>query len=240
MEKTGGISFFFRKFARLFIESIISATISALALITMEIVITIILCLSIAIVFVVVRRKTPAVEIQDAAPFSPDYMDIKSVPPVTVPESQQPEIVSPQPEAKKPEVLPEKPEVQSATDLVEDDDEQPVTQNEDLVAGLHKVFEEDKVFLQPDIHIDDVARMLMTNRTYITRLMRQEYGLSFIEYVNVARVQYSQQLLYTYDLTLDEVAEKSGFLSASNYCRVFKRIVGSSPNIWIQHVKRKH
>lgn len=117
------------------------------------------------------------------------------------------------------------------------DDEKGVTHNVQLIADLHKVFEEDKVFLRPDIHIEDVAKMLYTNRTYVTRLMRQEYGLSFIEYVNISRIQYSQSLLYSTDLTLDDIAEKSGFLSTSNFCRAFKRYIGSSPLAWKRSLK---
>lgn len=116
--------------------------------------------------------------------------------------------------------------------------ERKVTQNEQLVANLHRVLEEDKVFLRHDIHIDDVAKMLFTNRTYVTQLMRQEYGLSFIEYVNVARIQFSQGLLYTSNMTLDEVAEQSGFQSTTNYCRAFKRYIGTSPIAWLQQVKQ--
>lgn len=118
-----------------------------------------------------------------------------------------------------------------------EDVENGVTNNTQLIASLHKVLEEDKVFLRPDIHIDDVAKMLLTNRTYVTRLMRQEYGLTFIEYVNVARIQYSQKLLYSTNMSLDDVAEKSGFQSTSNYCRTFKRYIGSSPLTWLQTVK---
>lgn len=117
------------------------------------------------------------------------------------------------------------------------DDEKKPLKNERLIADLHKVLEEDKVFLRPDIHIDDVARMLLTNRTYITQLMRQEYGLSFIEYVNVARIQYSQSLLYSAQMSLDDVAYKSGFQSTSNYCRAFKRYIGTSPVAWVQQLK---
>lgn len=120
-------------------------------------------------------------------------------------------------------------ETESKTD---DDDDKGVTQNVELIAGLHRVFEEEKVFLRPDIHIEDVAKMLLTNRTYVTRLMRQEYGLSFIEYVNIARIQHSQSLLYTTNMTLDEVAERSGFQSTSNYCRAFKRYIGTTPLAW--------
>lgn len=126
---------------------------------------------------------------------------------------------------------------ESAAPILDEAEEKAVTQNTALVAALHKTLEEDKVFLRPDIHIDDVARILLTNRTYVTRLMRQEYGLSFIEYVNIARIQYSQSLLYSTTMTLDDVATQSGFQSTSNYCRAFKRYIGTSPLQWKQQVK---
>lgn len=108
-----------------------------------------------------------------------------------------------------------------------------------LIEAIHKLMEEDRYYLQPSINIDDVAQRLGTNRTYVTRLMRQEYGLSFIEYVSVARIQYSQKLLYTSPhATLEEVAFKSGFLSTSNYCRAFKRYTGTTPKGWLQTANR--
>lgn len=190
-----------------------------------------IVCLCIAILYMVVRHRASTEKMQDTA--SSRSASVSSMDDTCVPNIA--ETVTPA------ETLPVDVVKNDShdDDNADDEDDQFVTHNEQLIVALHHAFEEEKVFLQPDIHIDDVARMLVTNRTYITRLMRQEYGLSFMEYVNVARVQYSQQLLYSYDLTLDEVAEKSGFLSASNYCRVFRRIVGSSPTVWIQKVKRK-
>lgn len=107
--------------------------------------------------------------------------------------------------------------------------------NEHLAESLHKIMEKDLYFLLPNISIDDVAQKLGTNRTYVTRLMRQEYGLSFIEYISVARIQHSQKLLYTSShITLEEVALQSGFQSTSNYCRAFKRCTGTTPKMWLQ------
>lgn len=123
----------------------------------------------------------------------------------------------------------EEPEVEQEDKLV--------THNLELIANLHKVLEEDKIFLRPDIRIDDVARMLLTNRTYITRLMRHEYGLSFNEYINVARVQHSQNLLFSTSMTLDEIAEKSGFQSTSSFSRTFKRYIGAPPLTWLHGMK---
>lgn len=145
------------------------------------------------------------------------------------------ENTTPHTELTKPEatkIEEPKAEITKAKEQEAEEEEKSVTHNPQLVIDLHRVFEEEKIFLRPDIHIDDVARMLLTNRTYVTRLMRQEYGLSFIEYVNISRIQYSQSLLYSSDMTLDEVAERSGFQSTSNYCRAFKRYIGTSPLAW--------
>lgn len=125
----------------------------------------------------------------------------------------------------------------AAEPAIDEGDEKALTQNRLLIEKLHRVLEEDMVFLRPDIHIDDVAKLICSNRTYVTRLMRQEYGLTFIEYVNVARIQYSQKLLYSSNKTLDEIAELSGFQSTSNYCRAFKRYIGTSPLAWLESVK---
>lgn len=107
--------------------------------------------------------------------------------------------------------------------------------NQHLIDALHKLMEEELYFLEENVNIDDLAQRIGTNRTYVSRLMRQEYGLTFIEYVNVARIQHSQKLLYTSpDLTLEEVALKSGYQSSSNYFRAFKRYAGCTPKQWQQ------
>lgn len=179
-----------------------------------------ILCLCIVVIFFVMRRRPTPQSAPRPVEESP-VVDQHSQPAA----EEQPVMEMPKEEEPTPQD-----ETESKAD--DDDDEKGVTQNVELVAGLHRVFEEEKVFLRPDIHIEDVAKMLLTNRTYVTRLMRQEYGLSFIEYVNVARIQHSQSLLYTTNMTLDEVAERSGFQSTSNYCRAFKRYIGTTPLAW--------
>lgn len=185
--------------------------------------------------------KNDATEISVAEEASPDEIAVKdTVAEEVVAEETIAEETTPTDESSEEKVNTEESAAEECTaeeHTMEDDGEKSVTNNKDLVASLHKLLEEDKVFLQPDIRIDDVARMIYTNRTYITRLMRQEYGLTFIEYVNIMRIQHSQHLLYSYNMTLDEVAYKSGFQSTSNYCRAFKRYIGTSPLTWLQNVK---
>lgn len=105
-------------------------------------------------------------------------------------------------------------------------------QNSHLAEHLHQLFEEDRIYLQSNLHIDDVASMMGTNRTYVTRLMRQEFGQTFNDYVNNARIIYSKKLLLTSSMQLEEIAQSSGFPNSSAYCRVFKRLTDTSPMAW--------
>lgn len=107
-----------------------------------------------------------------------------------------------------------------------------IEQNAHLAKHLHQLMEDDRIFLKPSVFIDDVAAMMGTNRTYVSRLMHQEYGQTFTDYVNNARIMYSKKLLLTSNMTVEEVAMSSGFPSASAFCRVFKRLTETTPTAW--------
>lgn len=102
----------------------------------------------------------------------------------------------------------------------------------ELAERARRLFMEEKLYLRQGIVTDDVVRMLGTNRTYFTRMMRSEFKMSFNEFVTSERIAYSKHLLTSTDKTLEEVAMDSGFANASAYCRVFKRITSTSPDVW--------
>lgn len=104
--------------------------------------------------------------------------------------------------------------------------------NVHLVERLHRIFEDDKIFLRQGIVIDDAAQLVGTNRTYFTRLMRREFGQTFSDYVSNSRIEYSKHLLAKGTISLEDVAQRCGFPSASSFCRVFKRITGMTPTQW--------
>lgn len=104
--------------------------------------------------------------------------------------------------------------------------------NHDLAQRAQRLFMEEKLYLRQGIVTDDVVKMLGTNRTYFTRMMRAEFNMSFNEFITSERIAYSKQLLSGTDKTLEEIAMDSGFSNASAYCRVFKRLTGVSPDAW--------
>uniref|UniRef100_UPI0032169149 helix-turn-helix domain-containing protein n=1 Tax=uncultured Draconibacterium sp. TaxID=1573823 RepID=UPI0032169149 len=101
-----------------------------------------------------------------------------------------------------------------------------------LKSQLIQLFEEDKIYKYPNLRITTVSEKLETNRTYISKLINDEFGMNFNEFVNQYRIidakyMLSSELLNIY--TLEHIAEKSGFGSVASFSRVFKEIEGVTP-----------
>ena len=86
---------------------------------------------------------------------------------------------------------------------------------------INKLFVEEKLYLNPQLKLSDVARQVGTNRTYLSRFFNQEKQMTFYDYVNNLRVDHAVGLLQKSNLRLNVIAEQSGFNSISTFRRVF-------------------
>ena len=80
------------------------------------------------------------------------------------------------------------------------------------------------------IKLDDVAAHIERNRTHTAHLLSSSTGMTFKEHLNAVRIRHACSLLAYSNLTLDQVAVECGFNSASNFCRIFKASIGTTPN----------
>ena len=100
-----------------------------------------------------------------------------------------------------------------------------------MAAEIRKLMDEKRLFLQPNLKINDLAKMLNTNRNYIYNAINQGIGLSFAEYINKKRIEYAVQLIdQDREILLTDVAHKSGFSSPSAFYRNFKLYMDCSPS----------
>lgn len=109
----------------------------------------------------------------------------------------------------------------------------PLTPEKELIMAteIRKLMDEKRIFLQPNLKINDLAKMLNTNRNYIYNAINQGIGLSFAEYVNKKRIEYAVQLIdQDREILLTDVATKSGFASPSAFYRNFKLYMDCSPS----------
>ena len=101
-----------------------------------------------------------------------------------------------------------------------------------LESHLLELMEHKEIYRRPDLRITDVAAMLNTNRTYLSRLINSEMSTSFADFVNNYRVDYARTLLKNpryanYGLLF--VSEQSGFASLNSFLRAFKKQEGITP-----------
>ena len=67
------------------------------------------------------------------------------------------------------------------------------------------------------------------SQSYISRLFKNELSLKPSEYINRVRISAAKAMLLETDMTITEIAEKSGYSDVYYFSRVFKKIIGMSP-----------
>ena len=96
--------------------------------------------------------------------------------------------------------------------------------NRSMTERIIALVENDKIYLQPDLKLDDLAQMMHTNRTYIYQAVNQQMGISFNEFINRYRIAHAKRLMASDPtLSINDVALQSGFASLSSFYRNMKK-----------------
>ena len=102
-----------------------------------------------------------------------------------------------------------------------------------LVYRFQHLMQDELLFLRQGLTLQDVAERLDSNKTYISKMVNQTYGIGFPEVLNIMRLDYAQQYMSTHaDAAQEDIAKASGFQSASSFNSTFKRITGYTPKVW--------
>ncbi|MFC0323978.1 GlxA family transcriptional regulator [Gallibacterium melopsittaci] len=86
--------------------------------------------------------------------------------------------------------------------------------------------------LSDSYHIDVLAKRLMMSRSSFTRHFRKATGLAFNQWLIESRLQRGRELLESTHLTVEEIAEKIGFHSATSFRQHFKQRHQVTPKQW--------
>ena len=108
------------------------------------------------------------------------------------------------------------------------------TEDNALSADFKRLMNDKKLFLQPNLTLEDVADILHSNNTYVSRMVNNNYGQGFSELMNRMRVDYAKEYILSHrSARQSEIARNCGFLSASSFNTVFKKVTGTTPKIWL-------
>ena len=105
-----------------------------------------------------------------------------------------------------------------------------------LKKNLETAMERDQLFLKQDICLPDLAKHIGTNRYYLSKLINSVFEINFNDYINRYRIQTAVDLIKSNNgnISLAEIATKSGFKSYISFSRNFKRQVKISPETFLK------
>jgi AraC family transcriptional regulator of arabinose operon len=88
-----------------------------------------------------------------------------------------------------------------------------------------KYFESDYA----NITVNDVARMIGINRSYLTAIFKKKMGVSPQEYLMRCRMEHARAMLAESNLPVQDIAQRIGYENAMTFSRIFKIYYGLSP-----------
>lgn len=79
------------------------------------------------------------------------------------------------------------------------------------------------------ISLDNLASLFFINKFYLTRIFKEQFGVSVNSYVLQIRVTHAKQMLRFSDMSIEEIGIKCGIEDANYFSRMFKKVEGISP-----------
>lgn len=79
------------------------------------------------------------------------------------------------------------------------------------------------------ITIEDLAEHTQLSTSYLSRLFKEEIGISVSDYIREKKIEKAQNLLKFCDYSLIEISNYLAFSSQSHFIQIFKKLVGMTP-----------
>ena len=110
-----------------------------------------------------------------------------------------------------------------------------------MLDGLMELMNSEKIYLNNRLTIEEVAKKLNTNRTYLSQIINEKFSANFNNFINKYRVKEAQQMLLMDSnkaFTIESIANAAGFHSKSSFNTAFKKFTGLTPSDFI-HLKNQ-
>ena len=79
------------------------------------------------------------------------------------------------------------------------------------------------------ITLDQLSEQFFINKFYLTRIFKEQFGLSVTNYLLQTRITHAKQLLRFTDLSIEKIGQECGMHDANYFSRMFKKVEGISP-----------
>lgn len=95
---------------------------------------------------------------------------------------------------------------------------------------IEKIFNYIKMNLGDVIRLEDAASMVNMTVISFSRLIKQQAGKTFVEFVNELRIGIATRMLIETNESISEICFTCGFNNISNFNRIFKKNINCTPS----------
>ena len=85
---------------------------------------------------------------------------------------------------------------------------------------------------QEKISLEDLSSRFFLSKFYLTKLFKEQYGVTISDYILDLRIHHAKELLRFSNHSLDEISSKCGFYDLPYFSRKFKKAEGITPSAY--------
>ena len=82
------------------------------------------------------------------------------------------------------------------------------------------------------VTLDDLSQIFFINKYYLTRVFKEQFGLSISSYLQNVRITHAKQLLRFTDKSVEEIGLECGLGALHYFSRTFKAVEGVAPSVY--------
>lgn len=105
---------------------------------------------------------------------------------------------------------------------------------------LQKIITEIKTRYTENISLSELAERYGISISYLSSLVKEELHLSFSEYITAKRIQKAKELLEDETLSIEQIAEQTGYNDYFYFTKIFKKTLGISPSKYRKNYKKSN
>lgn len=109
-----------------------------------------------------------------------------------------------------------------------------------LSTKLNMLMNEERLFTDPDLNLDDLVKKLAVSRNTLSQFFRDYLKTSFFDYISRLRVEEMKRLLLDDEkeyMTIVALSNEAGFNSKPTLNRIFKQYTGMTPSEFRQRTR---
>lgn len=111
-----------------------------------------------------------------------------------------------------------------------------------LVSRLEDLMATSRLYLNPDLTLEELAEKLNTNRTYLSRAINKVFDNNYTSYVNALRIKEAVRIISNKEFELykiEGIAKTAGFKNRTSFIAAFRKYTGVTPSFFIRNLQAK-